>query len=122
MSDSIAIAVRDDEDIIFKWRRGDDEEETLLFFDEQGDPMDFTDFRFDCDIAPNGRGERIRLSTTTGEITVNQNEVTLTISHDKTEGVNWAVAEWDLQRTNVQGLVKTLCGGKVLLKKDVTRA
>ena len=122
MSDSIAIAVRDDEDIIFKWRRGDDEEETLLFFDEQGDPMDFTDLRFDCDIAPNGRGERIRLSTTTGEITVNQNEVTLTISHDKTEGVNWAVAEWDLQRTNVQGLVKTLCGGKVLLKKDVTRA
>lgn len=109
-------------DIIFNWIRGDDEMETLVFTTEQGDPMDFTDCRFDCDIVPNGRGERIRLSTTTGEITVNQNEVTLTISHDKTEGVNWDAATWDLQRTNAQGLVKTLCGGKAILKKDVTRA
>ena len=60
-------------DIIFNWIRGDDEIETLVFTTEQGDPMDFTDCRFDCDIVPNGRGERIRLSTTTGEITVNQN-------------------------------------------------
>ena len=56
------------------------------------------------------------------KFTVNQNEVTLTISHDKTEGVNWDAATWDLQRTNAQGLVKTLCGGKAILKKDVTRA
>lgn len=121
MSDCIAIAVRDDEDIIFNWRRGDDEEEILIFTYEQGEPMDFTDCHFDCDIEPIGRGEIIRLSTKTGEIAINKNKVTLTIHHDKTEGVNWAHAIWDLQLTTEQGLVKTLCGGKVNLKKDVTK-
>lgn len=109
--------------INFSWIRGDDEMETLIFTDEQGEPLDFSGSRFDCDIVPSGGlGEPIRLSTTTGEIRVAQNEVTLIISHDKTERAEWKAAVYDLQQTNAQGLVKTLCGGKISLQKDATRA
>ena len=115
------INISDDErfDIPFKWIRGDDEEEDLIFTDDQGEPLDFTGSRFDCDIVPNG-AERFRLSTTSGEISVENNEITLTVSHEKTEQVTWTSAKWDLQQTSASGLVKTLCGGAIKLRKDVT--
>lgn len=106
-------------DINFDWIRGDDEFETLIFTDDNGEPLDFTGSRFDCDIVPNG-AERFRLSTASGEISVENNEITLTVSHDKTEQVAWTTAKWDLQQTSASGLVKTLCGGKITLRKDVT--
>ena len=37
------------------------------------------------------KGELIKLSTETGEITVNQNIVTVPISHDKTQGAKWGI-------------------------------
>ena len=40
------------QDIIFNWIRGDDEAETLVFTEENGEPLDFTGSRFDCDIVP----------------------------------------------------------------------
>ena len=108
------------EEISFKWIRGDDEEETLEFYGEDGEPLDFTGSRFDCDIVPISKGERIRLSSTNGSISVKNNAVTFIISHDKTEQVDWVQAKWDLQQTNGQGLIKTLCGGKITLRKDIT--
>ena len=108
------------QEINFDWIRGDDETETLIFTDEDNAPVDFTDCHFDCDIVPVSKGERIRLSSTNGSISVKNNEVTLIISHDKTEQVDWVQAKWDLQQTNGQGLVKTLCGGKITLRKDIT--
>ena len=51
-------------EIIFNWIRGDDETETLVFTEENGEPLDFTGSRFDCDIVPSGSvSEKIRLST-----------------------------------------------------------
>lgn len=107
-------------EIIFNWIRGDDEAETIVFTEENGEPLDFTGSRFDCDIVPVSKGERIRLSSTNGSISVKNNEVTFIISHDKTEQANWVQAKWDLQQTNGQGLIKTLCGGKITLRKDIT--
>ena len=40
------------QEINFDWIRGDDEAETLVFTDEQNQPLDFTGSRFDCDIRP----------------------------------------------------------------------
>ena len=108
------------QEINFDWIRGDDETETLIFTDDDNAPVDFTDCHFDCDIVPVSKGERIRLSSSNGSISVKNNEVTLIISHDKTEQANWVQAKWDLQQTNGQGLIKTLCGGKITLRKDIT--
>ncbi|MGZ7897235.1 hypothetical protein [uncultured Haemophilus sp.] len=50
-------------DIIFNWIRGDDEAETLVFTEENGEPLDFPGSRFDCDIVPLGSAsEKICLS------------------------------------------------------------
>ena len=35
------------DEIIFEWIRGDDEVETLVFIEENGDPLDFTGCHFD---------------------------------------------------------------------------
>lgn len=107
------------QEINFDWIRGDDEAETLVFTDEQNQPLDFTGSRFDCDIRPAG-GEPIRLSTVSGEILVVNNEITLIFAHQKSEQATWSQAKWDLQQTTPQGLVKTLCGGRISLRKDVT--
>lgn len=107
------------QEINFEWIRGDDEFETLIFTDEQNEPLDFTGSRFDCDIRPNG-AEPIALSSASGEITVENNQITLWIAHGKTEQATWASAKWDLQQTSSQGLIKTLCGGRITLKKGVT--
>ena len=58
------------QEINFDWIRGDDETETLIFTDEDNAPVDFTDCHFDCDIVPVSKGERIRLSSTNGSISV----------------------------------------------------
>lgn len=68
------------------------------------------------------KGEIIKLSTETGEITVSENLVTVTLSHDKTLGAKWETASWDLQCTSQPGLVRTLVGGEFTLIHDVTEA
>ena len=83
------------QEINFDWIRGDDETETLIFTDDDNAPVDFTDCHFDCDIVPVNKGERIRLSSTNGSVSVKNNEVTLIISHDKTEQVDWVQAKWE---------------------------
>ena len=121
MSNTINKLVNDDEDIIFKWVRGDDELETLIFFNDDDTPMDFTGSQFDLHIAPErSQSETIKLSTSNG-LTVKDNEITLHVSHDQTENADWKEAVWDLQETNKNGFVDTLCGGKVWLKREVTR-
>ena len=47
------------QDIIFNWVRGDDEAETFVFTEDNGEPLDFTGSRFDCDIVPLGSARRI---------------------------------------------------------------
>lgn len=109
-------------EIIFEWIRGDDEVETLVFTEENGDPLDFTGCHFDCDIAPLGKGsDRIHLSTDNQGIIINGNEVSLIISHEQTENATWKEARFDLQQTTPDGKIKTWCGGEVLLQHDITR-
>lgn len=108
-------------DIIFNWIRGDDEFETLVITNDDDTPIDLSNSRFDLHIAPDRSDERIKLSTESGEITVNQNEVTLHIAHDVTRDSAWKVAKWDLQETTSNNLVRTLCSGRIHLKHDVTR-
>ena len=110
------------DEIIFEWIRGDDEVETLVFTEENGDPLDFTGCNFDCDIAPlNKKGDRIHLSTDNQGIIINGNEVSLIIVHEQTENVTWKEARFDLQQTTPDGKIKTWCNGKVRLHHDITR-
>lgn len=107
------------EKINFDWYRGDDETETLVF-ETDGEPMDFAGCDFAMDIVPEGRGGRIRLNLSDG-IAVEGNRVQITVSHDKTDGVAWQSAAYDLQMTDGAGRVKTLCFGRIRLTHDVTR-
>lgn len=111
------------EEINFNWIRGDDEFETLIIENEDDkSPVDLSNSRFDLHIVPDNRNEStIKLSSATGEITVNQYQLTLHVAHSMTEGVNWKNARWDLQRTTENNIVCTLCGGKVTLKHDITK-
>lgn len=77
------------------------------------------EINFDCDIRHAG-GEPISLSTVSGEILVVNNEITLIFAHQKSEQAMRSQAKWNLQQTNPQGLAKTLCGGRISLRKDVT--
>ena len=110
------------QDIIFNWIRGDDEAETLVFTEENGEPLDFTGSRFDCDIVPFGStSEKIHLSTDNQGILISGNEVSLIIAHEQTENVTWKEARFDLQLTTPDGKIKTWCNGKVRLQHDITR-
>ena len=109
-------------EIIFNWIRGDDEAETLVFTEENGEPLDFTGSRFDCDIVPLGSAsEKIHISTDNQGIFINGNEVSLIIAHEQTENVTWKEARFDLQQTTPDGKIKTWCNGKVRLQHDITR-
>lgn len=107
------------EKINFEWYRGDDELETLVF-ESEGEPMDFAGCDFAMDIVPERGGGRIRLSLSDG-IAVEGNRVQIVVSHDKTDGVAWQSAAYDLQMTDGTGRVKTLCFGRIRLLHDVTR-
>lgn len=106
------------EKIDFEWYRGDDESETLVF-ESDGEPVDFTGCSFDMDVVPE-RGAVIRLNLSDG-IAAEGNRVQISVSHDKTEGVMWRQARYDLQMTAGTGRVKTLCFGRIRLLHDVTR-
>ncbi len=106
------------EKIDFEWYRGDDDSETLVF-ESEGEPVDFAGCDFAMDILPE-RGAVIRLSLSDG-ISVEGNRVQILVSHDKTDGVIWRQARYDLQMTDGTGRVKTLCFGRIRLLHDITR-
>ena len=109
------------ENIELETVRSDDDGWTFEILEDNEQKSDLTGSRFDMWIKPK-KGETIKLSTETGEITVSENLVTVTLSHDKTLGAKWETASWDLQCTSPQGLVRTLVGGEFVLIHDVTEA
>lgn len=109
------------ENIELETVRGDDDGWTFEILEDDEQKSDLTGSKFDMWIEPK-KGEVIKLSTETGEITVSENLVTVTLSHDKTLGAKWETASWDLQCTSQQGLVQTLAGGGFTLIHDVTEA
>ena len=109
------------ENIELETVRGDDDGWTFEILEDDERKSDLTGSRFGMWIEPK-KGEIIKLSTEPGEITVSENLVTVTLSHDKTLGAKWETASWDLQCTSQQGLVRTLVGGKFTLIHDVTEA
>lgn len=104
----------------FEWVRGDDETETLIFTDENGNPLDFTNCRFDLHIQPK-TGEKMKLSSQAQDILINENQVQLIIAHRHTQNANWKQAQYDLQCTYPNGRVQTLVGGSIVLIPDVTQ-
>ena len=101
--------------------RGDDDGWTFEITDEEDNPLYFTDCRFDLHIQPDKKGDVIKLSSRSGEIEVRSNYIDVVVAHDKTEGVSWTTAKWDLQCTDKNGKFKTLFGGSLELTHDVTR-
>ncbi|HDX1106382.1 hypothetical protein NMW79_04990 [Pasteurella multocida] len=106
----------------FKWIRGDDQSETLVFTNTDGSLLDLTDYRIDLHIKPKDSDSKpIKLSTTNGTIKVNINKVTFVVGNALTDGVDWERANWDLQTISRDGVVKTLVGGEIKLIHDITR-
>lgn len=109
------------ENIELETVRGDDDGWTFEILEDDEQKSDLTGSKFDMWIEPK-KGEIIKLSTETGEITVSENLVTVMLSHDKTLGAKWETANWDLQCTSPQGLIRTLAGGEFTLIHDITEA
>ena len=107
------------ESINLEMVRGDDEGWEFEVVYANGETVDFAGCRFDLHIKPE-KGELIKLSSETGEITVNGNQIQIAISHNKTEGVKWEAARWDLQCIDTFGAVRTFAGGDFSLIHDVT--
>ena len=102
--------------------RGDDEGWVFEVTHEDESAVDFSGYRFDLHIKPIKKSEPIiKLSTKTGDITVENNLIKVSISHDKTENATWENAKWDLQSIDGNQLVRTLAGGDFALLADVTR-
>ena len=106
------------QNINFDWIRGDDERETLLV-EQGGAPFDLTGYRADLHIRPE-EGSPVELSTGDG-LNIENNQITIEIAHQKTQNAAWFSAPWDLQLTAPDGRVKTICGGIVRLRQDITR-
>ena len=108
------------ENIELETIRGDDDGWTFEVMSDD-EKINLSEYRLDMWIKPK-KGEVIKLSTDTGEITVNENQVLVTLSHDKTHGAKWEEANWDLQYTTQEGIVRTIAGGGFSLIHDVTEA
>lgn len=106
------------ENIELETIRGDDDGWTFEVLSDD-EKINLSEYRLDMWIKPK-KGEVIKLSTDTGEITVNENQVSVTLSHDKTQGAKWELANWDLQYTTQEGIVRTIAGGGFSLIHDVT--
>lgn len=108
------------ENIELETIRGDDDGWTFEVLSDD-EKINLSEYRLDMWIKPK-KGEVIKLSTDMGEITVNENQVLVTLSHDKTHGAKWEEANWDLQYTTQEGIVRTIAGGGFSLIHDVTEA
>jgi len=99
--------------------RGDDEGWSFEIINDDT-PLDLTGHRLDLWIKPDKKGEAIKLSSETGEVSTEGHIIHVVLSHEKTENVIWESAQWDLQCINPQGRVRTLVGGGFTLIKDIT--
>lgn len=109
------------EQINLEMVRGDDDGFVFEVVEdtEQQSAVDFAGCRLDLHIKPK-RGEAIKLSSTTGEIVVENNLIIVNVPHGKTESVKWESAPYDLQCIDKNGKVRTLVGGEFVLILDVT--
>lgn len=109
------------EQIDLEMVRGDDDAFTFEVVEdtEQQGAVDFTGCRLDLHIKPK-RGEIVKLSTTTGEIVIENNLIIVNVPHNKTKAVKWETAPYDLQCIDKHGKVRTLVGGEFILTLDVT--
>lgn len=116
------------EELEFKFWRGDDFFKTLRFFnrDKQKTPYDLTGCRIDIDIEPNQQDDDaadpiIRLSTDNGALRIEENKLHLHIANRHTKKVTWKTAVFDVQVTDGNGFIKTIANGKIKLRHDTTR-
>lgn len=104
--------------------RGDDETFTFNVVEDNKEetPIDFSNYRLDLHIKPE-KGSVLQLSTTTGGIVVNGNEISVILSSDLTKNLKWENAEYDLQSIktiNNVHITRTILRGQFTLIKDIT--
>ena len=83
------------------------------------EPVNWGDCRFDLHIRPNRR-EVVKLSNTTGDISITGNVLTIKLAHEKTRGATWRTADYDLQVTTADGKIKYPFGGTFELEHNIT--
>ena len=103
--------------------RGDDAEPIVLRV--RGNAWDLTAAALAMTAAPEqGRGEPLHLDGSHIKA-VRDDEgdvlITLDIPAALTRDITWQAAHYDLQATQANGRVKTLCRGRLLMVEDITR-
>ena len=83
------------------------------------EPVNWSGCRFELHIRPNRR-EVVKLSSTTGDISITGNVLTIKLAHEKTRGAKWRTADYDLQVTTSDGKIKYPFGGVVTLEHNIT--
>ncbi|MFC1068492.1 hypothetical protein ACFGZR_02575 [Pasteurella multocida] len=105
-------------DLIFD--RGDDE---FIVFNAKHKckPVDVTSARFSMRIKPHEhRGDVIELSTDNGAITIkDRSHVVIKVAKEATETMTAHKYAYNLRVTTADGLVKTLAGGYITMRKGV---
>lgn len=101
--------------------RGDDTTFTFEIVEDndQEMPIDFSNYRLDLHIKPE-KGAILKLSTITGEIVINGNELNVTFAHKLTKDLKWENAQYDLQSIDIYNKVRTILTGEFTLIKDIT--
>lgn len=106
--------------------RGDDADPIVLRVRQNAQPAwDLTAAAFAMTAQPEqGRGEPLQLDG--GQIKAVRDDagdvlITLDIPAALTRDLTWQAGNYDLQATHVDGRVKTLCRGRLLIVGDITR-
>ena len=102
----------DDEDIVFEIFEVDETQKTENEYDVSSLP-------FDLWLKPD-KGSVIQFSSTTGELDVVDNMVTIKFRNKHTAKAKWRIAEYDLQ-TVINDKIKTLVKGTITLEPDITK-
>lgn len=99
--------------------RGDDKTVTVVFTTNNDEPYLLTDGSLEMAIVAD-EIEQARLTSANGDITFTENTASLHFPHALTKDWEFNVGTYDLQFT-LNGIVRTLMRGRILLTYDVTR-
>lgn len=104
-----------------KLTRGDDVNINVRISTKEPDITDWTGYRFDMQARTADDNLVLDLSSTNKSILRTNQGVKIKITHDMTEGVDWDVADYDLQVTDQDGNRTTILRGTITLIRDFTR-
>lgn len=97
--------------------RGDDTIFNFIVTDEKNQPIDFNNDKITCLI----KSKKTNYLLSIGQgIVVNNNTVSLILSHELTKDWDFSVALYDIQVIDANNIHKTIARGKITITMDIT--